>query len=186
MLLMGDEVRRTQLGNNNAYCQDNALSWFNWDLVAQHADVLRFVQLLSRRRLLRDVEHERSRIPLTQVLQESKHTWHGVKLNQPDWSADSHAIALCGELKNERVFAHLIFNAYWEPLDFELPVLGPGLGPWLRWIDTALESPRDISDWDQEEAVLAPLYRAGPHSVVVLIACPGVHCNASQPLGIDA
>ena len=186
MFLMGDEVRRTQIGNNNAYCQDNAVSWFNWDLVAKHADVLRFVQLLNRRRVLRDVEHERSRSPLTQVLRDSRHTWHGVKLNQPDWSADSHAIAICGELKNERVFAHVIFNAYWEPLDFELPVLQPGLGPWLRWIDTSLETPRDISDWDQEEAFLASLYRARPHSLVVLIAGPGVNGKASQPLGIDA
>ena len=186
MFLMGDEVRRTQLGNNNAYCQDNSISWFNWDLVTQHADVLRFVQLLNRRRVLRDVEHEHSRSPLTQVLRDSKHIWHGVKLNQPDWSAQSHAIAIFGELKNERVFAHLIFNAYWEPLEFELPVLQPGVGPWLRWIDTALESPRDVSDWDQEEAVLAPAYRVSPHSVVVLIAGAGVHCNPSLSIGMDA
>ncbi|MGA8087468.1 MAG: glycogen debranching protein GlgX [Terracidiphilus sp.] len=181
MFLIGDEVRRTQLGNNNAYCQDNATSWFNWERVSRHADLLRFVQLLNRRRVLRDVEHERSRSPLTQVLRDSKHTWHGVKLNQPDWSADSHAIAICGELKNEGVLAYLIFNAYWESLDFELPVLAPGLGPWLRWIDTSLESPQDVADWDQEEAVPTPFYRAGAHSVVVLITGPGVHCKHRSP-----
>ena len=59
MILMGDEVRRTQRGNNNAYCHDNEISWFDWTLVEKHADVHRFVSLLAARRLLRDIEHER-------------------------------------------------------------------------------------------------------------------------------
>jgi pullulanase/glycogen debranching enzyme len=63
MILMGDEVRRTQHGNNNAYCQDNETSWFDWTLVAQHADIHRFVTLLNARRLLRDMEHERQAVP---------------------------------------------------------------------------------------------------------------------------
>ena len=64
MILMGDEVRRTQGGNNNAYCQDNEISWFDWTLLEKHADVHRFVTLLNARRLLRDVEHERQRVSL--------------------------------------------------------------------------------------------------------------------------
>ena len=64
MILMGDEVRRTQRGNNNAYCQDNETSWFDWTLLEKHADVHRFVTLLNARRLLRDVEHERQRVSL--------------------------------------------------------------------------------------------------------------------------
>ena len=59
MFVMGDEVRRSQRGNNNAYCQDNDTSWFDWNLLSKHADVLRFVKLLIERRVLRDVEHER-------------------------------------------------------------------------------------------------------------------------------
>ncbi len=61
MILMGDEVRRTQHGNNNAYCQDNETSWFDWTLVAKHADVHRFVRLLNAQRLLRDAGAGRSR-----------------------------------------------------------------------------------------------------------------------------
>jgi isoamylase len=61
MLVMGDEVRRTQQGNNNAYCQDNETSWFDWTLTSKHADVHRFVRLLIARRLLRDVEAENHR-----------------------------------------------------------------------------------------------------------------------------
>src|SRR5438067_6464361 len=61
MILMGDEVRRTQGGNNNAYCQDNDTSWFDWRLVARHADVHRFLMALIERWLLRDLEHEGER-----------------------------------------------------------------------------------------------------------------------------
>lgn len=88
MFVMGDEVRRSQRGNNNAYCQDNETSWFDWKLLSEHADVLRFVNLLIERRVMRNVEHERRRISLSQFLREAKRAWHGVKLNQPDWSAD--------------------------------------------------------------------------------------------------
>src|SRR5207244_6345750 len=67
MLLMGDEVRRTQYGNNNAYCQDDETSWFDWTLLAKRADVHRFVTLLNARRVLRDVEQERRRVALNQL-----------------------------------------------------------------------------------------------------------------------
>ena len=93
MILMGDEVRRTQHGNNNAYCQDNEISWFDWTLVAKHADVHRFVTLLNARRLLRDVEHERQRVSLTQLIRRANKAWHGVKVGQPDWSPQSRSIA---------------------------------------------------------------------------------------------
>ena len=60
-------------------------NWFDWTLVAKHADVHRFVTLLNARRILRDVEHERQRMSLTQLIQQAKKSWHGVKLGQPDW-----------------------------------------------------------------------------------------------------
>ena len=137
MILMGDEVRRTQGGNNNAYCHDNELNWFDWTLVAKHADVHRFVTLLNERRLLRSVEHERQRLSLAQLIQQANKSWHGVKLGQPDWSPESRSVALQVEMKQERAVIYLILNAYWEPLDFELPHLYSG-GPWRRWIDTGL------------------------------------------------
>jgi len=170
MFVMGDEVRRSQRGNNNAYCQDNESSWFDWDLLFKHADVLRFVKLLIERRVIRDVDHERRRVSLSQVLREQKHAWHGMKLHQPDWSPFSHSVAIGGELKSEGVLAHLIFNAYWEPLDFELPILRDGRESWWRWIDTALDPPNDICEWNAEQPVLGTTYRADARSVVVLIA----------------
>ena len=170
MFLMGDEVRRSQRGNNNAYCQDNDTSWFDWSLLSKHADVFRFVKLLIARRLIRDVGHERRRASLCQVLREEKLAWHGVKLNQPDWSPFSHSIVIGGELKDEAVLAHIILNAYWEPLDFELPILRGGRENWRRWIDTALDPPHEICEWNAEPPVLGTTYRAGARSVVVLIA----------------
>jgi glycogen operon protein len=173
MFVMGDEVRRSQRGNNNAYCQDNDTSWLDWTLLSKHSDVHRFVKLLIGRRLIRDVEHERRRASLTQVLCESKPALHGVKLNQPDWSPLSHSFAISGELKNEGLYAHLILNAYWEPLDFELPSLGEESRNWWRWIDTALDPPDDICEWGRETRVTESTYRVDARSVVVLIAGNG-------------
>ena len=171
MLLMGDEVRRTQGGNNNAYCQDNETSWFDWTLLAKHADVHRFVTLLNARRVLRDPEPERQRISLNQLLRGVNLAWHGVKLNQPDWSETSHSIAFTVEIREEKMLFHVILNAYWQPLDFELPRLdSAGENPWRRWIDTALDSPHDIVEWEKAESVPGYAYRAESRSVVILLA----------------
>ena len=169
MILMGDEVRRTQDGNNNAYCQDNEISWFDWNLVAKHADVHRFVTLLNARRLLRDEEHERRRMSLNQLLRQAKTAWHGVKLNQPDWSPSSRSVAFTAEIRKEKLRFHLILNAYWEALDFELPPVVNG-NPWRRWIDTALDSPNDIVEWQSSPWIEGNSYWAEPRSVVVLFA----------------
>jgi isoamylase len=170
MFVMGDEVRRSQRGNNNPYCQDNETSWFDWSLPSRHADLLRFVRLLIGRRVLRDVEHERLRVSLGQILRDAKHAWHGVTPHRPDWSSHSHSLALSAELKNEGLALYCILNAYWEALDFELPIVGAGAQRWRRWIDTALDPPSEICEWDSALPVPGGTYRAGARSVVVLIA----------------
>jgi glycogen operon protein len=168
MISMGDEVRRTQRGNNNAYCQDSEISWFDWTLVDKHADVLRFVRGLNAQRLTRSIEHERQRLSLSQMIREATKSWHGVKVGQPDWGEQSHSLALSAVLRRQGIEAYLILNAYWEPLDFELPAAaGPG-GPWRRWIDTSLACPQDIGPWQEGPACSDPVYRTGPRSVVVL------------------
>jgi glycogen operon protein len=170
MIGMGDEVRRTQHGNNNAYCQDNETSWFDWTLLSRHADVHRFVRLLIASRLMRDVERERQRVSLNQLLHGSKHAWHGVKLGNPDWGSSSHSLAFEAELSAERLRLYLILNAYWEPLDFELPPVSNGGETWRRWIDTALDPPHDIVERQTASPVPHCTYQAGPRSVAVLIA----------------
>ncbi len=171
MIVMGDEVRRSQGGNNNAYCQDNETSWFDWTLLQQHADVCRFFQLLTARRLLRGTEHERQRMSLNRLIQAANKSWHGVRLDQPDWSDHSRSAALTVEMRQEKLLMHLILNAYWEPLDFELPPTGKGdPNPWRRWIDTALKTPDDIVPWEKAGTVPGLVYRVEAHSVVVLYA----------------
>ena len=167
MILMGDEVRLTQGGNNNAYCQDNEISWFDWTRVEKHADVHRFLKLLIARRLLRDVEHEQQRTSLTDFLKQASKEWHGVKLHHPDWGDGSHSVALSGELRKEAIHFHLMLNAYWKPLTFELPKPEAGDG-WRRWIDTALDSPLDIVPWQRAPALSGDTYRAEARSVVML------------------
>jgi glycogen operon protein len=184
MFVMGDEVRRTQRGNNNAYCQDNETSWFDWDLLREHADVFRFVKLVIQRRLMRDVEQESRRMMLSEVLKQTKHTLHGVRLHQPDLSPDSHSLALSVEPRNENILFHFILNAYWEALDFELPELAEGRGGWRLWIDTALEPPDDIREWRAAVPVPGGRYRAGARSVVLLIADAGQHNVAPAEKGV--
>src|SRR5438128_2629388 len=118
MLLMGDEVRRTQYGNNNAYCQDNETSWYDWTLLAKHADVHRFVTLLNARRILRDLEPEGQHVSLNRLLRGANLAWQGVKLGQPDWGESSHSIAFTVEIRRDGMLVHVILNAYWEPLVF--------------------------------------------------------------------
>jgi glycogen operon protein len=172
MIVMGDEVRRPQGGNNNAYCLDNTTSWFDWTLVSKHGDVLRFARLLVARRLQRDLEHERQRVSLNELIRNSTHAWHGVKLDQPDWGPNSHCLAFGAELRQEKLRLHLIFNAFWEPLDFELPPLSGDGDCWRLWIDTALDPPREIVEWKVAQPLSRPAYRAGPRSVVALIGGP--------------
>jgi glycogen operon protein len=166
MFVMGDEVRRTQHGNNNAYCHDDETNWFDWSLLKKHADLHRFVKLLISRRLLRDTRPERKRVSLTQLIGGASKNWHGVKLNQPDWSNPSHSIAISAELRGEGIQVYFAFNAYWEELNFELPQVEKGES-WMRWIDTALDSPEDIVPWQQAPHVSDPVYRVGPRSVIV-------------------
>jgi glycogen operon protein len=183
MISMGDEVRRTQQGNNNAYCQDNEIGWFDWTLAEKHADVLRFLAMLNTKRLLRDPASDNGGRSLNEVLRGAKRSWHGVKLGQPDWSYSSHSLALSTEAPNRQLLFHIILNAYWEPLEFELPHADDEVGEsWRRWIDTTLGSPNDIVEWETAPPVLGRSYRAGPRSVVVLFArlSPGASSNVES------
>lgn len=173
MILMGDEVRRTQFGNNNNYCHDDESNWFDWNLLTEHSDVHRFVKLLIARRVLRDDQAVRQRKSLDQLIKESRKAWHGVKVLQPDWSDCSHSLALEAEIKKERLSFHFIMNAYWEPLQFELLISNGNQDTnWQRWIDTALESPDDIVDWRTAPRLPGNSYRVEARSVVVLLSTP--------------
>jgi isoamylase len=168
MLLMGDEVRRTQRGNNNAYCQDSEIVWFDWSLVDCHADIRRFVRELAAFRQRRDIVTEKGTFTLNELLRQARIDWHGVQLNHPDWSERSHSLALTFRSLRSRYMVHTMVNAYWEPLTFELPIPAASPKPWRRWIDTALPAPDDIFPWDDAPPVYQTRYVTQPRSIVVL------------------
>jgi isoamylase len=167
MVLMGDEVRRTQSGNNNAYCQDSDISWFDWRLLKRHSDIRRFVTELNRFRQRRDVVVEGSALSLNHLLRRARIEWHGVALKRPDWSDQSHSLSFTLRSLRARFLLHGILNAYWEPLTFELPA-AKGRQEWRRCIDTALNAPDDICPWATARVVTKATYVAQPRSVVLL------------------
>jgi glycogen operon protein len=173
MLLMGDEFRRTQQGNNNAYCQNNETGWVDWSRLERHRDVHRFVQMLIRARRSQ-LSPEDPDMTLSQVLAHSQIHWHGVKLNQPDWSHQSHCIAATSVSRRNNLAIHLMANAYWKAMEFELPVPdSPWFGGWRRWIDTARPSPEDILPRASQVAVTESAYLVQPRSLVLLVSDAG-------------
>lgn len=167
MILMGDEMRRTQQGNNNAYCQDNEINWLDWNLLDRYDNIHRFVKQMIRLRLSLDVFQEDQGLSLNQLLQRAQIDWHGVKLHQPDWSDHSHSLAFTVQ-RREMLF-HIIFNAYREALWFDLPPsAAEARAGWRRIIDTYLASPEDICSMAEAPSVEHPTYLAQPHSVVLL------------------
>ncbi len=170
MIAMGDEVRRTQKGNNNAYVQDNEVSWFDWSLVEEHPDLLRFTQKLIDLRLdLSFIERPNLNITLNQYLRDEPVTWHGTRLNMPDWADESHSLAFSvHNLLQHRLF-FIILNSYWEPLDFELPPVSEG-AVWRRVLDTSLDSPGDINGLEDAPSLSTDIYHARPRSMIMLVA----------------
>ena len=170
MLLMGDEVRRSQRGNNNAFCQDNEVSWFDWTLLDQHAGIHRFVMTLIAFRMNRVLPGDRLDMTLNELLRRQPFQWHGVKLNAPDWGYESHTLAATVRLLGYPLLMHFIVNAYWEALEFEIPLLDQTHEPWRRCLDTYLDPPDDIRNWDDAQPVPGSTCRVQPRSVVILFA----------------
>ena len=164
MIGMGDEMRRTQRGNNNAFCQDSEISWLDWRLRRTHADVHRFLRRLIRLRRSFRPGPLPSRT-LTEFLRHGRIAWHGVKLGQPDWGPESRSLSV--SFHEPEGIAHVLVNAWNEPLTFELPRAGSGF---RVLVDTALPSPDDIRNWDEAPVLDRPAYEVAPHSFVFLAA----------------
>ncbi|MBI4610837.1 MAG: glycogen debranching protein GlgX [Candidatus Rokubacteria bacterium] len=169
MISMGDEVRRSQRGNNNAYCQDNEISWVDWSLLERHRDIHRFGKGLIRFRLNLSVYGNERDLSLADLMREARIQWHSVKLGQPDWAPWSHSLAFTVQGAEQSL--HIIFNAYWEALTFEIPPPPRnGAALWRRVIDTYLDPPQDFCELSEAPVVSGPTYVAQPRSVVVLVS----------------
>jgi glycogen operon protein len=168
MLLAGDEIRRTQRGNNNAYNQDNATSWMDWSLVEANKDVLRFVRgaaafrrahaALWRPAFYSGEINERG---MTDI------TWHGTKLHGPGFDDPlGRALAFTVAGFGGSPDLHVMVNMFWEPLDFEVPA-----EPGRRWrlaIDTFDASPRDLYEPADRPPFDASVCAVRGRSIVVL------------------
>lgn len=168
MILMGDEMRRTQRGNNNAWCLDDETTWVDWRQLQRHADLHRFTKGLIRARCATRQEHGLS---LNQFLAEARIEWHGVQLGRPDWSERSHALAATLRTRSSEFALHCMINAWREALEFELPEPPhEACAGWRHWLDTALAAPDDLRSLAGAPLVEARTLRVAEHSIAILVA----------------
>ena len=169
MILAGDEVLRSQQGNNNCYCQDNELSWFDWNLLEKNKEMLLFTQgiiqlrkrhsCLMRRRFLLGSE---STLSSMQDI-----TWHGAQLNKPQWNdPSSRILALTlSRVEVEEEDLHIMLNMSNEDISMELPELSGR--SWHLAMNTALSISSDIIKPELQEAVNAKNLQVAAHSIVL-------------------
>jgi len=166
MLLGGDEFGRTQQGNNNAYCQDNALSWFDWRFLSENADLYRFVRgMIAIRRRYRALRPDGAvgQSPCEQS-PDGGITFHGAKLHEPDWGPDSRALAVrFASVQDADLY--VIANANEKALPFELPADAR----WRRVVDTGLVPPDDLIEEGEAPLMDGSSYTVGGRSVVILV-----------------
>jgi glycogen operon protein len=176
MIMAGDELLKTQQGNNNAWCQDNSISWIDWSLRERNAGFLRFVRMIIAFRKAHAVLRRRTFFTAERTGQPPEIIWHGTQPAQPDFGADSQslAFALDGRRSDRPDVVdrdiYVAMNASAQPLAFKIPA-APSGRPWRRVVDTALPSPHDIVPEDEGPRVrVLRVYRVQPHSLIVLVS----------------
>ena len=167
MFLMGDEVRRTQRGNNNAYCQDTELSWFDWSGCTRHAGMLRFVQKVIAFAQSHAVFTLHDNIGTSVDGDGPSISWHGVAVDKPDLAPDSHTLAFTLRYPARGEYVHVMINSYTAKLTFAVPALPAGRN-WRAMVDTALPSPNDFRE-PEEAPVVGGSYGVQERSTVVLV-----------------
>jgi isoamylase len=176
MIMGGDEFLRTQHGNNNAWCQDNPLSWVDWSLKERNADFVRFVRKMIALRMAHPVLRRRTFFTGERTGLPPEIVWHGIEPAKPDFSHFSHALAwaLDGRRSDRPDVVdrdiYVAVNAWSQPLGFTIPAAPTGR-PWRCAVDTALPSPEDIVDLDQGPRVaVCQIYRVQAHSLMILVS----------------
>ena len=168
MMLMGDEIRRSQQGNNNGYCQNNELNWFNWEATKTESDLFRFVKDLIKFIQSLEIFQQEKILSLHPNQDVPYIIWHGKELGQPDWSEYSHSLAFTLHHPQAQEQIYVMLNAYWQPLTFKLPSLSPSQ-KWYRILDTFLPSPEDFTDLATALPINSQEYLVQPRSSVVLM-----------------
>jgi len=170
MFVGGDEVRRTQQGNNNAYCQDNELSWFDWSLVERNHDLFRFFKMMIAFRKDHPSLHRRSFFTgQANARGLADISWHGCQLLAPGWSDPaSRVLAFTLGGRDAEADIHAILNMDSQDLRFAVP-RAPGR-QWVKVVDTAAPSPLDIVAADEAKPIDGDDLLVGSRSVSVLIS----------------
>jgi len=169
LLSMGDEVLRTQQGNNNAYCQNNALAWFDWLALESQADFLRFARLMIAFSQDLPLFAEDRYWHASSPDEQGDISWHGTEVAQPDWRPSSRSLAFTLHHPGGEQNTHVMLNAWSRPLTFTLP--DPPAGKtWRRVVDTARPSPADLSPLAEAEPINTATCKLEAHSVIVLHA----------------
>jgi isoamylase len=174
MLLAGDEIWRTQRGNNNAWCQDNELSWFDWGRVEKEREMLEFVRgmIALRRRhasLMHNAFFTGKPVPGRDI---PDIAWHGARLNDPTWHDSTTqflAFTIAGLSANEENL-HVILNMAGVAVDAQLPPI-PGR-KWYPVVDTSDRATTGILPREKQPAVFSMMWRVEPHSVVIFEGSP--------------
>jgi isoamylase len=171
MLLMGDECRRTQNGNNNAYCHDTEMTWFDWTLVEKNAEILDYTKKVIKFTQSLQIFQQRRQLSLVPGSKDPHIIWHGTELRHPDWNDDSHTIAFTLVEPSHGELLHVMLNEYWKPLTFALPTIDREQ-KWHRIIDTSLAPGEDITQPAESAPLKVTRYKVPARSCVVLMALP--------------
>jgi len=180
MLLMGDEIGHTKFGNNNTYCHDNELNWFNWQQLHENAGLHRFFRHCINFRKMHEILRGKSYLGDGQYggAEYIDVSWHGTQAWHADWSHHSRELAfmLAGKRAiNGRAiddYIYVAMNMYWEGLWFELPELPTGWH-WRVFANTGMPSPQDICEPDFETRPGSQKQiLVGPRSVLILVGHP--------------
>lgn len=164
MLLGGDEFRRTQGGNNNAYCQDNEMSWYDWSYLEQHKEIFRFTKGMIAFR------HAHPVLSKEQFYTDAGIRWFGPQRELPNWADPKEKHCACLIHEDEQCALFLMFNAGTEAVDFVLPPLKPGT-QWHLAVDTSGETPHDLFAAGEEPLLEDPqTYHLSPRSSAILLA----------------
>lgn len=173
MILMGDELARTQFGNNNAYCQDNRIGWLNWGLVDDHPELFRFASAMIKLRGRHPVLKEEAYFKHQDWKGTGKPdiSLHGTQPSRPDFSSGSRCVAflLCGKHATHiDSDIYVAMNMYWEPLRFQIPHFAGNR--WKVVVNTSMPAPEDIFEdedapqlGDNEEIIV------GGRSIIVMV-----------------
>jgi glycogen operon protein len=164
MLLGGDEVRRTQGGNNNAYCQDNETSWLDWSYLQQHQDIYRFTRGMIAFRGAHPV------LSKEQFYVDAEIQWLNPTGGVPDWFDPKQKSFACLIQENAQPALLLMFNAGVTDADFRLPPLPKG-SRWHLAVDTSRPTPQDFFVAGAQALVdHSQPYRLQQHSSAILLA----------------